>query len=133
MKYQLFTYQSASSDGHARTGIAVGNRLFDWPGVARQMDCSAIAQDSIDELLEHWAESHALLRNIATRLTSDPEAYESWLLDAKHIYFHAPLARPGVIYAAGANYRDHVEAMGRAFNMKLVLDPKSEGVAPWHF
>ncbi|UUZ71143.1 fumarylacetoacetate hydrolase family protein [Polaromonas sp. P1(28)-8] len=93
----------------------------------------AIAQDSIDELLEHWAESHALLRNIATRLTSDPEAYESWLLDAKHIYFHAPLARPGVIYAAGANYRDHVEAMGRAFNMKLVLDPKSEGVAPWHF
>ena len=38
-----------------------------------------------------------------------------------------------MIYAAGANYRDHVEAMGRAFNMKLVLDPKAEGVDPWHF
>ncbi|MGX6570212.1 fumarylacetoacetate hydrolase family protein [Cupriavidus necator] len=34
---------------------------------------------------------------------------------------------------AGANYRDHVVAMAKAFNMDLTTDPKADGVSPWHF
>ena len=49
-------------------------------------------------------------------------------LAAASLVLRSPFGRPGAIYAAGANYRDHVEAMGRAFNQKLVLDPKKEGV-----
>ena len=132
MKYQLFTYESASGFGGAKTGIAVGHQLFDLSGVATRLDCGPLVDRSIDRLIEEWEESQEMLRHVATH-AGDHGLDESWLLDAGHVRFRAPLSRPGVIYAAGANYRDHVAAMARAFGMNLMLDPKAEGVTPWHF
>jgi 2-keto-4-pentenoate hydratase/2-oxohepta-3-ene-1,7-dioic acid hydratase in catechol pathway len=126
MKYQLFTYRG--DGGAPRTGIAVANMSYDLAAVAGDLD---IGSAGIDALLEDWARSHDLLLSAARRIGASADRKPT--LNADRIALLPPLSRPGVIYAAGANYRDHVEAMSRAFRMKLVLDPKAEGIPPWHF
>jgi len=132
MKYQLFTYESGSGTSETQAGIAVGQNRFDLSSLASHLGLDRLAGRSIDQLLEDWAASRQSLHDMARRVAAG-DAGTIALLANETIRFRAPLERPGVIYAAGANYRDHVEAMGRAFNMKLVLDPKAEGVDPWHF
>jgi 2-keto-4-pentenoate hydratase/2-oxohepta-3-ene-1,7-dioic acid hydratase in catechol pathway len=135
MKYQLFTY--AGDGGAPRTGMLVADRMVDLASVAEAPEHKGIAAAGIDALLEDWQRSHELLRAVAARVASAASAASAGrdmtTLDADRITLLPPLLRPGAIYAAGANYRDHVEAMSRAFNMKLVLDPKAEGIPPWHF
>ncbi|SFU43457.1 fumarylacetoacetate hydrolase family protein [Pseudoduganella namucuonensis] len=128
MKYQLFTY--ADKNGAAGAGIAVNQQLFDLAGVAMG---GPLARKPVMELLEDWDAAHARLLAVADALAAAPGKYASYLLDAGAIDFLPPVPQPGVVYCAGANYRDHVEAMGRALNHKLVLDPKAEGIPPWHF
>lgn len=128
MKYQLFTYADAT--GAAGTGIAVNQQLFSLTGVAKG---SPLAGRSVMQLLEHWDSSHERLLAVANELTLSPSKFIGEVLDPDGIVFLAPVTDPGAIYAAGANYRDHVEAMGRAFDQRLVLDPKAEGIPPWHF
>jgi len=128
MTYQLFTY--ADDSGAARTGIAVAGDLFalqDVPGG------EPVSGKSVMELLEQWDRSHVLLKALARRLGESMRQAQHLRLNAAELTFLAPVLTPGAIYGAGANYRDHVEAMGRAFNMKLVLDPRAEGIPPWHF
>lgn len=130
MKYQLFSYEAGAL---TKAGIVVADQWFDLDGAALQAGQGDLAMSSIDALLEHWADAHARLRRLAQEIAADPARFTRWQLDPGQLKLLPPLSRPGVIYAAGANYRDHVEAMSRAFNMKLVLDPKAEGVDPWHF
>lgn len=131
MKYQLFHYE-APVGGGIRAGISVDGHCFDLTNVATEAGFSKLAGRTIDQLLEGWDDSQEALRDLSTRLaryTADGK----WLLNPGHLRFCPPLSLPGVIYGAGANYRDHVEAMGRAFKMRLTLDPKAEGIPPWHF
>ncbi|WP_354401899.1 fumarylacetoacetate hydrolase family protein [Variovorax sp. OAS795] len=131
MKYQLFTYEK--TERVARSGIAVGTAWFDLGDAASVAGCADLAAASLDEVVGRWASCVPELDALAAGLAADPDRYASAALDAASIVLRSPFARPGAIYAAGANYRDHVEAMGRALNQKLVLDPKKEGVPPWHF
>jgi 2-keto-4-pentenoate hydratase/2-oxohepta-3-ene-1,7-dioic acid hydratase in catechol pathway len=130
-KYQIFTY--TNGDGLPRTGMRVGDRMVDLATVVGALDFGFVGSVGIDTLLEDWARSHGLLLVVADRIASGAGSDRMPALDADRITFLPALLRPGAIYAAGANYRDHVEAMSRAFNMKLVLDPKAEGIPPWHF
>ncbi|WP_366931142.1 fumarylacetoacetate hydrolase family protein [Polaromonas sp.] len=130
MKYQLFRF---AKGGKQATGMLVNDKHFDLNGLSVAMAMPTLANQSIDALLEDWSGSHLLLKELAKTVAGDSARASGSQLEAQVMHFKAPLGRPGVIYAAGANYRDHVEAMGRAFNMKLVLDPKAEGVDPWHF
>lgn len=130
MKYQLFTYGPRSAP---RTGIVVGTAWLNLAGAADRIGQTMLARSSVDDLLQHWEESQLALRRLVNTVAEDATAFEEAILDASQLTLLAPLTRPGAIYAAGANYRDHVEAMSRAFNMKLVLDPKGMGIAPWHF
>lgn len=130
MKYQLFRF---SRSGEQATGIVVEDKFYDLSSVSVAMAMPTLANQSVDALLEDWIGFHLLLKELGKSVAKDPSRASGCLLDAQELHFKAPLVRPGVIYAAGANYRDHVEAMGRAFNMKLVLDPRAEGVDPWHF
>ncbi len=132
MKYQLFTYETGSGSSLPRAGVALGQKRFDLSTLAAHLGINQLVDSSIDRLLEDWDASQQRLRDVAMRVAAG-DAGSTAVLEDEAIRFRAPLERPGVIYAAGANYRDHVEAMGRAFNMKLVLDPKAEGVDPWHF
>jgi|TARA_R100001143_G_C3355283_1_gene131925 2-keto-4-pentenoate hydratase/2-oxohepta-3-ene-1,7-dioic acid hydratase in catechol pathway len=128
MKYQVFTYRERQ--GGARPGVLIQARLYDLRGV---MGGAHPEWRSVDDLLTDWSEAHPFLRELADDVSKKPELAEDALLVADDIEFLPPLTRCGVIYAAGANYRDHVEAMGKAMNMKLNLDPKADGLPPWHF
>jgi len=46
---------------------------------------------------------------------------------------HAPVMYPGVIFCAGANYKDHVAEMSKALNLPPEADPHELGLKPWHF
>lgn len=128
MKYQLFTY--ADKYGAAGTGIAVNQHLFSLTGIAMG---SLQAGKSVMDLLQDWDSAHQWLQPIAQDIAASAGKYAHFLLDTETVAFQPPVPQPGAVYCAGANYRDHVEAMGRAFKQKLVLDPKAEGVPPWHF
>lgn len=130
MKYQLFTHGPRRAP---RAGILVGTAWLDLAGAAGRTGQEALARSSVDALLQRWEESQPELRRLANAVAADAAAFGDASLDAAQLAVLAPLARPGAIYAAGANYRDHVEAMSRALHMTLVLDPKSEGIPPWHF
>lgn len=126
MKYQLFTYKG--SGGEARPGIAVDGRLYD---LRDALGADGARWESVDELLLDWDRASGALRVLAADIGADPASRGEAALDEPA--FLTPLTRCGVVYAAGANYRDHVEAMARAMNMNLVTDPKSQGIDPWHF
>jgi 2-keto-4-pentenoate hydratase/2-oxohepta-3-ene-1,7-dioic acid hydratase in catechol pathway len=130
LKYQLFSYEKI---GVAKTGILVNAHWLDLDAAAQVAGESGLIGRSVDDFLNTWSISQNSLRKIARAVQSDAEAFVNAELDGPSLTLLAPLTRPGVIYCAGANYRDHVEAMSKAFNMRLVLDPKAEGVDPWHF
>lgn len=127
-KYQLFAFLQACQ---ARRGMAVGEHHFDLDQAVTDLGLPPLPGRNLDDLLEDWESLGARLAHVAQSLAAQPAPVAT--LDAEDFAFLPPLARPGVVYGAGANYRDHVQAMARAFNMKLVLDPKAEGVDPWHF
>jgi 2-keto-4-pentenoate hydratase/2-oxohepta-3-ene-1,7-dioic acid hydratase in catechol pathway len=127
-KYQLFAYRKAAQIGR---GIFLGGRHHDLDDVMRVFGLPPLSGSRLDDLLDDWAGHLPALAQVAEALSSAKRDMPE--LDEPSIEFLPPLDRPGVIYGAGANYRDHVEAMARAFNMKLVLDPKADGVDPWHF
>jgi len=130
MKYQLFAYRTDTAT--PATGLRVNDQAYDLRGVATsaQVELAVLA---IDGLLEDWARANEQLQALAEGIINNPAGFDEHRLDLDALELATPLQRPGTIYAAGANYRDHVAAMGRAFNMKLSLDPRSDGIAPWHF
>ncbi|MBC7203868.1 MAG: fumarylacetoacetate hydrolase family protein [Pusillimonas sp.] len=124
----MFTYRERQ--GEARPGVLIQELLYDLRGV---MGKSHPEWRSIDDLLVDWPEAHGFLRELADTIAANPNLMTGALLQDAEIDFLPPLTRCGVIYAAGANYRDHVEAMGKVMNMNLSLDPKADGLPPWHF
>ncbi|AKC80637.1 2-keto-4-pentenoate hydratase [Xanthomonas arboricola] len=130
MKFQLFSYAHGSAP---MAGIVVDDHWLDLGELAALSGEADLAGCSIDTLVEEWDAVFPRLHALATRVEALLAGCNLTELAPTSLSLLAPLTRPGAIYGAGANYRDHVEAMSRAFNMKLVLDPKSEGVPPWHF
>lgn len=128
MKYQVFTYRE--HQGGVRPGVLVQGRFYDLRGVLGETYPEWL---SVDDLLTNWFVAQAHLRDLVRDIVGQPDSYQVSRLNEDDLTLLPPLTRCGVIYAAGANYRDHVEAMGEAMNMKLVLDPKAEGIPPWHF
>lgn len=128
LKYQLFTFRSAAQ---TRRGIALDARHHDMDLALEMLGLPKFPGSNLDALVDDWESCRVDLARLAQALAGSKKAVPT--LEVESIEFLSPLTRPGVIYGAGANYRDHVEAMARAFNMKLVLDPKAEGVDPWHF
>lgn len=129
MKYQLFSHGE-----RAAPGMLVQSEWYDLKALAmlaRQPALSGVT--SMEALLEDWTENHVLLSEIAKAVAADPVSFAGARIALTDLQLRTPLTRPGAIFGAGANYRDHVEAMGRAFNMKLSVDPKADGIPPWHF
>lgn len=117
MHYQLIQYLDETKI--PRCGLVAAGKSWALPG------------ESISAVFEDWEASHARLTSLADRLASG--AASRPLLNLRDLRFTAPVPSTATIFGAGANYRDHVAAMARALNMKLLLDPRAEGVPPWHF
>lgn len=126
MKYQIFSYEQ---DGSVGTGICLGGKSYSvFHGLE---SIGEKLPKTIDELLEIWVDAHLVLSNLASQILLNPNSFV--LIDLDKVTINPPVSKPGAIYGAGANYRDHVEAMSRATGAKLVMNPKEEGMDPWHF
>lgn len=129
--YRLATYSGAGTT--ARAGLVIGDRMFD---VARVLPASGASGDgappvSVLEVLRHWREWHPRFREFA--LSSPAAAHREGSVALADVQLHAPILFPGVIFCAGANYRDHVQEMSRALNLPQEPDPHELGLKPWHF
>lgn len=131
MKYQLFAYR-AGACSH-KTGIRIGEEHFDLGALAERFGIEGLDGCSIYQLLGEWGKHSGLLRKLVADAVEKLADLSDSVLDLDRVRFGVPMGGPVTIYGAGANYRDHVEAMAKAFSMNLCLDPKSEGVPPWHF
>jgi 2-keto-4-pentenoate hydratase/2-oxohepta-3-ene-1,7-dioic acid hydratase in catechol pathway len=134
MTYQLFSY--IDQTGTTRPGLLHRGQHFDLQRLESAFADRTLfphADASIDQLLENWPRAHTQLGTLVQALEASAFDSRSARLQAEALSFDAPITRPGVIYACGANYRDHVEAMGRALNMQVAVDPRADGIPPWHF
>jgi 2-keto-4-pentenoate hydratase/2-oxohepta-3-ene-1,7-dioic acid hydratase in catechol pathway len=107
-------------DGTIRSGIQVGGTVFD---VAAGLNRPEFV--SSETIFLRWNDTRRLLADLAA---SSPEA-AIVRHDAKIL---APVLKPGAIYCAGANYRDHVEEMAKRSGTKP-LDPRAANVETWFF
>lgn len=108
-------------DGAERAGVVAGDRVYD---AAVLTDRNAYATTMA--LLDDWPAASARIDAALAR----PSAPSLALADTPLL---APVARPGAIYCAGANYTDHMAEMARVMNMPPERDPREAGLKPWHF
>lgn len=113
---------------HARAGRPVGAVAVD--GVAYDLAALRPATPTVLSVLEDWDAASADLRAFAAsparRAAFTGTAVES--LD-----YLPPVLYPNAIYCAGANYKDHMAEMARAFNLPPAPDPHETGTPPWCF
>jgi 2-keto-4-pentenoate hydratase/2-oxohepta-3-ene-1,7-dioic acid hydratase in catechol pathway len=114
--YRLATY--AASDGKARAGIVVDERVVD-------------VAPSVLEVLQSWPEFSARLPQIAGSVRRNDSSAKAFPLSSVKLL--APILYPGTVFCAGANYKDHVLEMSRALNLPPEPDPHELGLKPWHF
>jgi 2-keto-4-pentenoate hydratase/2-oxohepta-3-ene-1,7-dioic acid hydratase in catechol pathway len=107
-------------DGSARSGIRVGGHIYDVADGLNRPDLS-----SPDSVFAHWRETEPLLSGLAARAPAAAVVH-------RNVRLVAPVQRPGAIYCAGANYRDHIEEMARRSGTKP-LDPRAENIETWFF
>ena len=117
--FALVTYHA---DDGLRAGLGVGGDIYD---AARST--GHWRDDSVLGILADWAAAKKRLSDAARSVAERASHHVGSPRLA------APIPRPGTIYCAGANYRDHVLEMAKALNQNLDPDPKSRGLRSWHF
>jgi 2-keto-4-pentenoate hydratase/2-oxohepta-3-ene-1,7-dioic acid hydratase in catechol pathway len=113
--YRLLSYQSKTGP---RAGIALGDTVYD----AQEATGNA-AYVSVLGILDDWGNAEKKLNAL------NPKGG----MALKDMQLLTPVLYPGAIYCAGANYKDHVEAMARRQNIAPEPDPHEVGLNPWHF
>jgi 2-keto-4-pentenoate hydratase/2-oxohepta-3-ene-1,7-dioic acid hydratase in catechol pathway len=116
MSYKLLTHQSATGP---RAALLIGERVFD----AQEMTGSA-QYATVLGILADWARADAQFASLAQDgLRAGQPLSEVELL--------APILYPGQIFAAGANYQDHIDEMKKGeFQAQ---NSRKIGGRPWHF
>jgi len=116
-QWHLLNYEL---NGAVRSGIQVGEAIFDIAKGLNQPDLT-----SSEAIFRRWKETKNLLSALAD---SSPTA----ALVGRGATIAAPIANPGAIYCAGANYRDHIEEMAKRSGTKP-LDPRAANIETWFF
>ena len=118
MNYQLLSYRFENVN---RAGILVGDSIWD----AAQFSGNS-SYVTILDILDDWRAADERFAAIAGSRTPPIGG-----IPLEKATLLAPLLYPGQIFAAGANYQDHIDEMGesefRAQNAKKL------GGRPWHF
>lgn len=117
MKYKLITYRAPSGP---RAGVLIGEFVFDAADVSDRHDYATTLG-----VLADWDAADAFFR------TLDP-VHLVVSATLEQVELLAPIPCPGQIWAAGANYQDHINEMAdheyKAVNAKTI-----SGGRPWHF
>lgn len=107
----------------ARAGIVVNDRVLDVATSRGRRD-----GDSVRSLLDDWAAVNLRLSTLAASSSGLPSR------PLGSVKLLAPVDRPGSIFCAGANYKDHVLEMARSQNIAPEPDPHDvPGLQSWHF
>lgn len=124
MSYALLSY--GPSDAEARAGIRVGDHVFD---VARLL--MEPRYSSVLGVLQDWQAADAALSAATAKLATGSAASNDSAVAGATL--RAPVLYPGNIFAAGANYTDHIAEMARSLNQPVGPSIKELGGLPWHF
>ena len=119
--FNLITYETGEGP---RAGMMCGDSAFDVAGATGEP-----RYGSVLGILAEWDRAKDVLGAFAAG--AGPS--RAGALDPSKLRLLAPLPQPGTIYCAGANYRDHVDEMARAQNIKPEPDPHTLGLKAWHF
>ena len=119
MAYKLVTFRAP---GAPRTGVVLGDQVFD----AAQITGDA-AHATMLGLLDDWSGVDATFAALADAV---PGAERVPLAEVELM---APIAQPGEIWAAGANYSEHIAEMAEGSEYKAVNAKTISGGRPWFF
>jgi 2-keto-4-pentenoate hydratase/2-oxohepta-3-ene-1,7-dioic acid hydratase in catechol pathway len=118
MSYKLLTCETKIGP---RVGVLIGDRVYS----AEKLSDNPAYQSMLG-ILQDWDAADAFFSGQAE---SGPPGDSKALADVRIL---PPILYPGEIWAAGANYQDHISEIGdteyRAVNAKTVA-----GGRPWHF
>lgn len=110
------------SDGAAaRAGLLVGGMVYDLAAATGRESLATMAA-----VLADWPAAEAAISSVDQGALSGGKALAT-------VKLLAPIARPGTIFCAGANFRDHTAEMAAAQGRPTPPDPRTRGEKPWHF
>jgi 2-keto-4-pentenoate hydratase/2-oxohepta-3-ene-1,7-dioic acid hydratase in catechol pathway len=118
MSYRLLTYAGA---GGPRAGVLAGETIFDAQALSNRPDYATVLG-----ILEDWQTAGAFFT--AMLGSGIPDVSGTALATAE---LHAPILYPGEIWAAGANYQDHIAEMSEG--EFAAVNAKKIGGRAWHF
>lgn len=123
MSYQLLCFETS---GVARAGLCVDGRVF---GVA-----AATGQPRYDDVLSillDWESAESALAQAAQLARND--RLEQPATPLAEVRLLAPVPGSTTLFAAGANYQDHIEEMARILSQPVGLNAKQQGESPFHY
>ena len=112
----------------SREGKPVGTVAI--AGVAYDLADVRPTTPTVLDVLNDWAAASTDLRALAAA-PHLRAALKGRPVDS--LQYLAPVLYPNAIYCAGANYKDHVAEMARAFKLPMEPDPHETGTPPWCF
>lgn len=124
MSYKLLSYFAGKND--VRAGILVGDQVYDAAKTGGNASYVAVI-----DVLNDWKNARKALGEAAKRIASGKSRAKGQPL--KKTKLAAPVPAPGVVFCAGANYKDHADNMARRLGREPDPDPHTLGLNPWHF
>lgn len=116
--YKLLTRQT--TDG-PRAAVVIGDLVFDAASLGNRADYATTLG-----VLNDWRAADELFASFATK-----GGTEQGGISLSRTELLAPILYPGQIFAAGANYEDHIAEMGKSeFKAQ---NARKAGGRPWHF
>lgn len=117
MSYRLLSYVSPEGP---RAGILLGEQIFDAGTISANPRYSTVLG-----ILDDWDAADPFFASLSETATGGQPLSATKLL--------APILYPGQIWAAGANYQDHIGEMGEDSEYKAVNAKTVSGGRAWHF
>ncbi len=118
-----FRLLTCSRQGKPVGAVAIAGLAYDLADVRP-------ATPTVLEVLNDWVAAKIDLRALAAA-PHMRTAFQGRPVDG--LQYMAPVLYPNAIYCAGANYKDHVAEMARAFKLPTEPDPHQTGTPPWCF
>jgi 2-keto-4-pentenoate hydratase/2-oxohepta-3-ene-1,7-dioic acid hydratase in catechol pathway len=122
MSYRLLSYRRGAQP---RAGLLIEGRVHDVAQLTADHSLTSVLA-----VLEAWDASAPRLAAAAERIKAGAETPASIALAEAELA--PPVLWPGAIYAAGANYVDHVQEMSRAHGLGDESTLKEQGEQPWY-
>jgi 2-keto-4-pentenoate hydratase/2-oxohepta-3-ene-1,7-dioic acid hydratase in catechol pathway len=124
MSYKLLSYNAGK--GEIRAGILVADQVYDAARITAKPSYA-----TVQDLLNDWKSARRALAEAAKKIESGKSRAKGQPL--KKTRLAPPVPVPGVVFCAGANYKDHADNMAKKTGREPDPDPHTLGLKPWHF